>query len=139
MENKFAPELIKKARQAKTPEEIEALAGENGIDLTKEQANVYFAQLHQSKELSDDELDNVAGGGCGGEKDANQDGAKYPAGTRVRASYVEDSLRVNGCTWCGSYEWIVQRFVGGRYIIKCCSCGRMISVPEEDIWTSPIQ
>ena len=46
MENKFTPELIEKAKSAKTPEELLALAKENGI------------------ELSDDELDNVAGGGC---------------------------------------------------------------------------
>ena len=63
MENKLTQELLEKAKQAKTPEEIAALAKENGIELTPEEANTYFAQLNpKSGELSDDELDSVAGG-----------------------------------------------------------------------------
>lgn len=58
-------ELLAKAKEAKTPEELLALAKENGIEMTAEEAQKIFAQLHsQSGELSDDELDNVAGGGC---------------------------------------------------------------------------
>ncbi len=64
MENKIAPELIEKAKQAKTPEELIAIAKENGTELTEENAKAYFAQLHKTGELNDDELDNVAGGGC---------------------------------------------------------------------------
>lgn len=45
-------------------EELLTLAVENGIDLTKEEAEEFFAQLNRSGELSDEELDNVAGGGC---------------------------------------------------------------------------
>ena len=36
MENKFTPELIEKAKSAKTPEELMALAKENGMELTEE-------------------------------------------------------------------------------------------------------
>ena len=58
-------ELLAKARAAKSPEELLALAKENDIGLTEEEAKTYFDQLHpQTGELSDDELDNVAGGGC---------------------------------------------------------------------------
>ena len=58
-------ELIAKAKQAKTPEELMALAKENGIEMTEESANAYFNQLNpQMGELADDELDNVAGGSC---------------------------------------------------------------------------
>ena len=58
-------ELIAKAKQAKTPEEPMTLAKENGIELTEESAKAYFNQLNpKTGELSDDELDNVAGGGC---------------------------------------------------------------------------
>ena len=39
-------------------------AKENGVELTEEQAAEYFAQMHQSGELSDEGLDNVSGGGC---------------------------------------------------------------------------
>ena len=65
MENKFTPELIEKAKSAKTPEELMALAKENGMELTEESAKAYFEQLNpKTGELSDDELNNVAGGGC---------------------------------------------------------------------------
>lgn len=57
-------ELIAKARSAKSAEELLALAKENGVELTEEEASAYFEQLNKSGELSDDELDNVAGGGC---------------------------------------------------------------------------
>ncbi len=61
MENK---ELLEKARQANSPEELLALAKENDYELDEEGAKAYFEQLHTTGELSDDELDNVAGGGC---------------------------------------------------------------------------
>ena len=58
-------ELIIKAKQSKTPEELIALAKENGIEMTEESAKAYFEQLHpKTGEISDDELDSVAGGGC---------------------------------------------------------------------------
>ena len=62
---KFSNEIIAKAKEAKTSEELMDLAKENNIDLTEEEAKRYYAQLHPTMgELSDDELDNVAGGGC---------------------------------------------------------------------------
>ncbi len=58
-------ELLAKAKAAKSPEELLALARENHVEMTEESAKAYFDQLHpQTGELSDDELDNVAGGGC---------------------------------------------------------------------------
>lgn len=58
-------ELIEKAKQAKTAEEFLAIAKENGMEMTEEDAKLYFEQLHPvTGELSDDELDNVSGGGC---------------------------------------------------------------------------
>ena len=46
MENKFTPELIEKAKSAKTPEELMALAKENGMELTEVEATKYFEQLN---------------------------------------------------------------------------------------------
>ena len=58
-------ELLAKAKNAKTPEELIALANENGMEMTEESAEAYYNLLHtQNGEVSDDELDNVAGGGC---------------------------------------------------------------------------
>ena len=66
MENK---ELLEKAKQANSPEELLALAKENGYPLDEDGAKAYFEKIYKLGELSDDELDNVAGGGCGGELD----------------------------------------------------------------------
>ena len=57
-------EIIAKAREAKSAEELLAMAKENDIELTGEQAKEYYDRLHASGELSDDELDSVSGGGC---------------------------------------------------------------------------
>ncbi len=85
-------ELIEKAKQAKTPEELLALAKENGIEMTKEKADEYFKQLSTSSgEISDDELDNISGG-CGG---GYVDGRPHP-----RFSVGESVLYV--CGWLGA-------------------------------------
>ncbi len=57
-------ELILKAKEAKSAEELLALAKENGLEMTEENAKAYFEQIHKFGELSDSELDNVSGGGC---------------------------------------------------------------------------
>lgn len=64
MEKLTFDELMKRASACSSPEELAKLAEENGSELTEEQAAAYFGQLHRSGELCDEELDNVAGGGC---------------------------------------------------------------------------
>ena len=48
MENKFTPELIEKAKSAKTPEELMALAKENGVELTEERKGVFRTAQSQN-------------------------------------------------------------------------------------------
>ena len=57
-------ELLLKVKTVKSTEELIVLAKENGIEMTEESAQAYFEQLNKKGELADDELDNVAGGGC---------------------------------------------------------------------------
>lgn len=64
MENKFTPELIAKAKQTKSAEELIALAKENNIEMSGEAAKAHFERLNRSGEISDEELYNVSGGGC---------------------------------------------------------------------------
>ncbi len=65
LEMELNNELIAKAKEAKTPEELMAFAKENGSEMTEESAKAYFDLIHpQSGEVADDELDNVSGGGC---------------------------------------------------------------------------
>lgn len=62
---KLTSELIEKAKSARSVEELLKLASENEIELTGEEAKVYFDHLNPKQgALSDSELDNVAGGGC---------------------------------------------------------------------------
>ena len=58
----ISKELIEKAIQAKTAEELLEMAKAQHIELTEEQAAKAFAELNKAGELSDEELDNVAGG-----------------------------------------------------------------------------
>ena len=60
----ISKELLEKAKTAKSAEELLELAKAENIELTAEQAKEYFATIHASGELSDEELDNVSGG-CG--------------------------------------------------------------------------
>ena len=62
----ISKELVEKAKTAKTAEELLAMAKAENIELTVEQAAKAFAELNKTGELSDEELENVAGGGCQG-------------------------------------------------------------------------
>lgn len=71
--------IYNRAKNCKSIDELMALAAENGIALTDEQAAEYYGKLQPPiGELSDDELDNVAGGGCG-----SSSGAMYHPGDHV--------------------------------------------------------
>lgn len=56
-------ELIEKAIHCKNAEELMALAGSEGISLTKEEAEAYLAEL-EDVELDGEMLNKVAGGVC---------------------------------------------------------------------------
>ena len=58
----FTPKLIAKAKATKSAEELFELAKANNVEMTEEQAKIYFEQLNANGTVSDDELDVVAGG-----------------------------------------------------------------------------
>ena len=65
MKELFTAELIEKAKEAKSATELITLAKENGAEITPEEAVNYFTKLNsQSGDIADEELENVAGGGC---------------------------------------------------------------------------
>ena len=59
--NELTKELIEKAMQCETAEDLIALAKSEGMELTKEEAEAYLAELDDF-ELDDALLRNVAGG-----------------------------------------------------------------------------
>ncbi len=116
-------ELITKARTAKSPEELLAMAKENGIELTEETAGMYFDQLHpKTGELDDDELDNVAGGGCYSQGGRLKTTSGYRCkhfsqgqssvglkGTCAQCSYWGvDPNRISGSLWSSILEVIMK-------------------------------
>ena len=87
----LTPEMIEKAKAAKSAEELLELAKANGVEMTADEAATYFAQLNpKSGELDDDDLDAVAGGAC-----ASNSGEYAHEGDMVRV--------INGktCRQCG--------------------------------------
>ncbi len=55
-------EIIEKAKNAKSPEEILEIAKENNIEIGMKEAEAVYERLNASGEVSDDELESVAGG-----------------------------------------------------------------------------
>lgn len=100
-------ELVARAKEAKTSEELMALAKEAGIDMTEESAALAFEQLNsKTGELSDSELDNVSGG-CGGGYDAGRPHPQFAVGETVL--YIHSWLGATRITATGkvvkrSYE-----------------------------------
>ena len=82
-------------------EELILLARENGIELSDEKAQEYYLRLHPvTRELADEELNNVAAG-CGS-PDVKPPGK-------------------DACPYCGStdvFEWIFG--VGFNYVCNSC-------------------
>ena len=60
---KITKDMIERARQCNTADELIALAESEGFELTKEEAEAYLAEL-DNIELDNIELDKVAGGLC---------------------------------------------------------------------------
>lgn len=79
----ISKELIEKAKTAKTAEELLAMAKAENIELTEEEAAKAFAELNKTGELSDEELDNVAGGGCGEDYEPSGATPKFHVGDRL--------------------------------------------------------
>ena len=106
----LTPEMIEKAKAAKSTEELYEIAKANGVELTADEAATYFAQLStKSGELSDDDLDAVAGGGC-------NDIIGTDGDVRITDSH--------SCPKCGSkMGTIVVKKWYDSYFINCKECG----------------
>ena len=61
--NEITKEMLEKAMQCKTADELMALAKSEGFEITKDEAEAYFAEFADI-ELDEKALRNVAGGSC---------------------------------------------------------------------------
>ena len=120
----YSNELVEKAKQAKSAEELLEMAKAENIELTEEEAEKAFAELHKSGEISDEELDNVAGG-CspsGPPKYNVGDCVKYyyqydvsltGSITSTTCSFIED-IKADGSDWM--YKLAGGSWDGAEYI-----------------------
>ena len=97
---KFSNEMIEKAKTAKSAEELLEMAKTEKIELTEEEAVKAFAELHKRGELSDEELDNVAGG-CAGPYQSG-DTPLFNSGDRVK---YRKKIRYANCGDFGFNEY----------------------------------
>ena len=61
--NELTKEMIAKAMQCRTTEELMALAKSEGFEVTKEEAEAYLAEM-DDMELEEEALKKIAGGDC---------------------------------------------------------------------------
>ena len=124
----LTPELIKKAKAAKSAEELLTLAKANGVELTEDEAKTYFEQLNANGAVADDELDAVVGGGSCPSKEplTVQD---LPVGSLVEV------LNGNYCPGCGGKYGVSQILHpphperGYTVLILCTKCQEVILYP----------
>ena len=116
------PELIAKAKEAKNAEELLALAKENNVELTEQEAKTYFEQLSANGALSDEELDLVSGGGC-------PESESEPVETQPVLDTIKEGDHVvvidgSRCQ-CGSVAGVVVKRMH-LLVVECRSCSMTI-------------
>ena len=73
--NELTKEILAQAMKCETAEELIALGKAEGINLTKEEAEAYMAEL-EDVELDETLLNHVAGGQCYSRKECSYGGTK---------------------------------------------------------------
>lgn len=135
--------LLEKARAAKSAGELLALAREEGVDLTSRQAEELFAKVNTppAGELSDDDLDDVSGGGCVG---AWAQPSRFKVGDHVMETGASSCGTEHGDyrgaqyirVTCHSPYWVVRRTgltVAGTSRmcdVQCPMCGMSTTLSE---------
>ena len=123
----FNNELIEKAKGTKSADELLTLAKENGMEMTDEQAKAYYAQLHPaSGEIADDELENVAGGGCAAMGIATPYENLVNVGSKVRLHWTENlsNSYCPKCHQCKSNDIFILVEKGEPlWKFQCSECG----------------
>ena len=102
--NNLTPEMIEKAKAARSAGELLEIAKENGIEMRADEAATCFAQLNpKSGALDDDDLDNVAGGACNGSDEGSSvlDICPTCNGALNNGIGSGDTMRLT-CTACGA-------------------------------------
>ena len=115
----LTPELIAKAKAAKSTEELLALAKANNVELTEEEAKTYFEQLNANGAVSDDELGAVAGGFLGISCPDND-------GEETGVLMHNEGKIIGRCPRCGSTDIVLGANPDGGGSYYCRKCSAMV-------------
>ena len=104
---KLTSKMKSVAMQAKSVEELLKIAEAYGYEISREEAEEIYAELNQEGELADEELENVAGGGC---YSTDKHGRLIvTAGNRCEL-FEQSTWRSGstcfGCSWSYSEGWV---------------------------------
>ena len=113
----ISKELIEKAIQAKTAEELIEMAKAENIDLSAEQAAKALAQLNRNGELSDEELDNVAGGCGSGDEPLFTVGQWVYVRATNAAALILENLGKQGSTF-PEFKYKIEVNDTGHFIVE---------------------
>ena len=95
-------ELVERAKQTTSVEELAELAASCGIEMTAGRAQDAFDKTHATQapgEIADRELDDVAGGGCESDDSTWYNGYICPkCGGKIRKSGNAPACCEKGCT-----------------------------------------
>ncbi len=120
-------EILQKAKECKTVEELLNLAKENDFPLTEQQAAEKFNEWNKTGELADQELENVSGGA----------GCFAPVGENVEDLHEGDLVRFkNGYLCknsmnCNRNDVFIMKFPAecfGELYGQCNKCGRRVKI-----------
>lgn len=110
---KLSSEILNEAKACKSKEEIIELAKDHGVELSDFEATEAYNHLHKSGELSEEELNNVTGGGfCKLDEDEIPE-AKFKVGDRVKISFksqcgvIKEANFLNDNWWCHRWYYII--------------------------------
>ncbi len=109
--NNLTNEMLQKAKESKTADELLNLAKENDYSLTEEQATEKFDEWNKTGELADEELENVAAGGT--------------YGVDIKDLYIGqnvglwDDFSTQQCETCHSERYIVVMLEKEKAYLRC--------------------
>ena len=113
----ISKELIEKAKTAKSAEELLEMAKAENIELSAEQAKEYFATIHASGELSDEELDNVSGGCGSGDEPLFTVGQWVYVRATNAAALILENLGKQGSTF-PEFKYKIEVNDTGHFIVE---------------------
>lgn len=127
---------IQKAQSAKDSAELLALAKNEGFAISQAEADVLFAKIHASSaELSDKELEDVAGGGCG----QSRPQPKFCVGDRVRSRGYAACEGISGFSCRSTYIVVENVSYYNAYSRYCYTVSCPVCHVSKQVWEHQLQ